>query len=99
MYFEMNLQNLASQYVSFYIRWLQSNGINLIAEECYYLLDYSISMIYDVPCSWYTESIVLFGNNCINFLVNNIATVHALNYEARVSLVSLCHSYLIAYYN
>ena len=93
---EISLENLARQYVDSYLRWISGNGIMLPREDFYYLLDYCLQTIYEIPCPWYTEGIAMYGTVCINWLLNSVPTVCQLTYEGRVSLVAVAHSYFIA---
>lgn len=90
------IQELAKAYADNFFTFVKGHNIAITVEECYYLIDYAICSIYEIPCSWYTDGIRMYGQMVINHLNLNVKACPMLNYEDRVSLVSLSNTYLVA---
>lgn len=94
--YNTTLQQLARNYAESFYNYIVGYNIEITVEDSYYLLEYAICCIYQIPCNWYTEGIRLYSESVIQYLNSAIIPNAYLTYEERIGLVSLSNSYLVA---
>lgn len=97
MNYDVSIQQFAKMYANQFITFINSYNIQITIEEAYYLLDYTLCMIYSIECSWYTEGIRMYGALSTSVLNSMVAFDGSLTYEERVSLIALSKNYFVAY--
>lgn len=91
-----NIFIISRLYLRNYYKYIIENTDIVKEDEAYSLFIYSMKKLYDLDTVEYSNSIVKYGEECIEYLRNIPDTPknkETLSFEDRVRLVSVCEGY------